>query len=1438
MEELDQLVQRGHARILNGEEQAIRDEIDYNRTVRIDKDLSKLTGLYGNWDFLKQPDQYALEKEGVAALADMSVTDPTQAQIAEWDTGLHDDISDRQTKVAILQSRIDELKQQYYTGQPVHGLFGAKWDERLEKFTSSMIPFAETIASKSLAGGNLLFDVGGSKQEAQDKLFSLPIDEFTKKIREWDPVAATPALKISTLESFAQPIGRTGENVRAALTDVLPIAGEMYTLVRGASNPIRFMAPVNRDLASSTAMSTVMNNAPAAGGSVQMYHAVDVMLPSNASGLADLSVGLSGDVLRKLQTQQEAIAEAMRLRQMGGRLSDEEKAVALEKFTKQSERRFNPNQISDIRSVGTDELSGLEQVELILGKPNGTGGWSTEAGAVNGAKRMGLLDTATHQDTSGQWFIKQRHNLAEEGAMSVYDLAEVKDRWLNPILDPHSYVPSRMYGFQIAAEGRHLKQTNILNERFLKPIAGLSGGSKKKLSSMLAITHKNEKWMTPVEFTDEFERLYKRAPSTKEQLAYYSAKQINDYDWVTRNNIVYSNLGRRGYMYTEIPSLSFAGNSKPLTDIKDIKNIRLYDLETGTFHNGIPEDKWNQMVKDGYQAHYVDQNTSDLPIAGDEHVAVFVGKRGRFKTGPLKWQQIGYREGGHRIYPHGSLFIKQGRLFTRADGTKYLLDDITHGITGSSNEAKQYARDYNELREFIVEHRKDLDAGKSLGTALDKELAERFAKTAIKDYDHWRNLRSSGNLMEDAPFEVLRDGEKTSVYRGSGTNPLADADMVDDATKFMINRNKKYVGKRGELLMDLKGQQTEVLDPFEALNTSVNNALRTGTYYDYRVSQMETWHRTFRDYLLNETPNDALFNPQFKSSTPPEVLRKANLLRNNLVRQLGIRTMDGRRMDAYFNAISEAIDGKLGLEYRDMQQFFNKDFIGAWKRWTARSFMGFFNPGQFLLQAQTAVSASLVSPLAGISSWMRLPQMRAALYASPEFVDKVANQFFKGAKGFKADSFKQMMSSMQKSGYLNVGDEAFRFSAEVPVDIGSSKLPYVSDVFTKTGRAIDKVGNLPLRETERWNRMIAYSIAYEEELRKAGTSVLKMNPAMEKHLLQRAATLNFGMQGASKTALSQGPLGVLGQFKQYGINYSQAIGLLPGSGLSTAERTRLVLGNVVLYGGASIPVGRQFMDYAIEQYQQSTGKRLDPAAIKQLQTGLIDATINYLSDGTLNTSFGTRAGLGQTWDSMFRMATDGNLVQAFVGPNYSQTKGLIGSLYNTMKFLSNSLVEGSFTADDLQISLKAIANDAIKSYSDYDKARLLSQGLLLSRSGMKLASGDDYGTPEAIASILGIPLSGEVDTWLEYSKSHSSKEDVQKAARFIVENSLRASRDSDQGNRESYAKLNAFMLAGVDVKFRDEVIMEVNRGLSSSGFYDNMMNQADQLSPNVTTKEQ
>jgi len=180
------------------------------------------------------------------------------------------------------------------------------------------------------------------------------------------------------------------------------------------------------------------------------------------------------------------------------------------------------------------------------------------------------------------------------------------------------------------------------------------------------------------EFSDFFQTRYGQAPTEQEAAAYFSYKQVNDFDYVVRNLGILRDKAIHG---TETFSMklkdenafvpSFDGVMKETLPTREQPPYRAYVYNTesgaGTLYNSkrINDAEWGELDKlitqDGYKVVQIyDPTQRPLKALVGENVVNFVVLKD-YDTKPLTWQQLPYAPGGHREYLTQH-FVKQAKL--------------------------------------------------------------------------------------------------------------------------------------------------------------------------------------------------------------------------------------------------------------------------------------------------------------------------------------------------------------------------------------------------------------------------------------------------------------------------------------------------------------------------------------------------------------------------------------------------------------------------------------------------------------------------------------------------------------------------------------------------------------------------------------------------------
>jgi hypothetical protein len=170
-------------------------------------------------------------------------------------------------------------------------------------------------------------------------------------------------------------------------------------------------------------------------------------------------------------------------------------------------------------------------------------------------------------------------------------------------------------------------------------------------------------------------------------------------------------------------------------------------------------------------------------------------------------------------------------------------------------------------------------------------------------------------------------------------------------------------------------------------------------------------------------------------------------------------------------------------------------------------------------------------------------------------------------------------------------------------------------------------GQTPFKEAEKNQRLTAWYTAFREFRDETPTG--RVTPLQSQAILDRADLLNANMSAASSSALHQGWLSIPATFYTYQL---RMIEMMTGKRLTAAEKTRLFIGNTMMYGipiGTGIfgnPFADKFRKYAIENGYTPGENPFTTAAMEGLP-----ATIGAILTGKGDIQTGTVYNVGERY---------------------------------------------------------------------------------------------------------------------------------------------------------------------------------------------------------------
>jgi len=376
--------------------------------------------------------------------------------------------------------------------------------------------------------------------------------------------------------------------------------------------------------------------------------------------------------------------------------------------------------------------------------------------------------------------------------------------------------------------------------------------------------------------------------------------------------------------------------------------------------------------------------------------------------------------------------------------------------------------------------------------------------------------------------------------------------------------------------------------------------------------------------------------------------------------------------------------------------------------------LGMFNPDQFIVQASSALNIMAIAPMDGLKAAAAYLPLRIAMINPDPNVLKALYKRSSAFIGMTEGEFLESIDYMRRSGRYQV----------------NQNISEINGTYDITRGMINKVreaGRTPFNEGERVQRLMATNVAYRE-FRKANPVLDVTTDAgfriMDDFITNRADAITMNMTRASAAWWQQGFMSLPTQWLGYQAKLMENIFF--SRNLTGIERTRLGLAQVVLFGGAGIPLGGTIVNTFVDQSSEG----IDKDAYTVLRYGLIDYTLSNIIGE--DTAMSGRLGVGDSILQVYEDFMDKNFAEIIGGPSLSIATDTGSSAITMVGSLFNSDI--SLTQYD--------AGKVLRNISTLDKAAkayyLMQTGEFIDKKGRTLA--EDMNPWNALWNTLGTPF--------------------------------------------------------------------------------------------------
>lgn len=1042
--------------------------------------------------------------------------------------------------------------------------------------------------------------------------------------------------------------------------------------------------------------------------------------------------------------------------------------------------------------------------------------------AESHANKLGFDDAKIYELPEGGFLVRKRWSVDEVGPMEGAKVSPI-GFWINNV---DNFISPQLVREARQAEGASTAIFEAVDEVFKKSLLPILSNRKAKVSFHKAIKQgiDEKRWLKPHEFINNWNKVSKTPAGEKELAAYKAFKQLNDYDWVLKNNVKWRRKNAQGLKTYDVKN---PDGSTVSLDAKPALGDEITEVEAGTLKNNSHVFVLNDVTKGADNVSFTaspgDLQGARLESLLDSHQLVKMDKEGvntLFANGPmrqpaeyaliprdvlsreLKRNQVSYAGGGRRVLK-GGFFVKAARSGKYNDGSTFRLQDKAL----FNADTRKQAKDMAENLDAAIKAAQSATRTGALKEGDDLIQKLSLSHIGIQTVDDVVQYVTSKGLMDDILDDVPN-------IQGLGDREIVDlgkskfsVDANDDA--FYANAGNSMDSYRGEIIPHVDGQAADSIDPILSLARNLDRSANMQGFDAFRERALESLRTKYSNYIDHDPTGNPLnlMTANAIEGTPAEIAMKIRAEQKYIQEIFRHQTPDQgywqqkveKGLDFIFDKASgtEASLNKLGgwwkgTRFADntrtnvragLNETLTNDPAGRVKSLVFNAKLGMFNPASFIMQAQQGLVVSTIVGKEGWRAAMQAMPARMAMHLDDEAIQTMAVKAEK--MGFdSADDFIDYVREFKTHGFNYLGKNIAYIDGVSGAQFGTTKLSRVAD----WSRGF-------FNEGERATRLTAYGAARNKWKGNVGginpKGLASNSVEGRKYIQSETHRLMYGMTRADIQFAFRGKKSIPTQFLSY--PFRAVAAMLPksvgGRAFTAQEKKRMILAYGSLYGAAGIPVANQVQEYWASKY----GDQVDPTTMKFLSNGIIDGLIFAASEGEMDTNFAGRAGLGQFTTDVVKNITDPSALEFVSGAAGKTGIGALDAVNDTLRMYSvwtDPSLEGvTDAALSLMVDQVTSLSNAYKAYLGWNSQMLYDQ---YGRRFGKVSKG------EIAAMIAGLPPQTYEDAGRFFLSSQDRKQIIKDSAQDIINLQRKyheAYKNNDSEAQEFYAQ--AMKLRGV-----------------------------------------
>ena len=491
-------------------------------------------------------------------------------------------------------------------------------------------------------------------------------------------------------------------------------------------------------------------------------------------------------------------------------------------------------------------------------------------------------------------------------------------------------------------------------------------------------------------------------------------------------------------------------------------------------------------------------------------------------------------------------------------------------------------------------------------TALRGTVGDASKIVGLKTHRYFDNLTDANTFAEELKVTGYKDAVGNPVIpKGEDVQVMHNRQMAQEA--FEEDRVRIFGGmynsaRAGErLTFGLGGEAPELVDPLIAMTDYFDHLSKNYPMHLFRMQMEQTWMNTARTrwglpHEFKGTFKDAIKHISDSLSTTERAFAQKSHMQTAL--QMSIPTTEERAIRTWTRDFAEGIETGKGLEWlrkptaKLLHKADSRDPVNIVTGVGFNLVLGMWNFSTMVVQGLGLTIAATINPL-------RIPVhlgSATALSFMDEFADPTVLNLVKNRIGGK---FKDIFPN---EGYIADLHKSWGMSGLRETVISGNpeyaalkkNLPYDRTLLKKalnTHTMFYGIG-------EGFNYRYAWGAAFDWWKLQKGNGARKIDQGAVDEIRRRADTYLLHMNRANRATPQTGAWRIPSQFTQILFRFQEA---LMGKELTSGEKTRLLLGQSILFGAAGVPFANSVIDYAMEK----TGTKPDEATKDTIRSGVL-----------------------------------------------------------------------------------------------------------------------------------------------------------------------------------------------------------------------------------------